>query len=53
MAYIDTRTESLKQTGQRAGNRDCERRRKDLKIEAKGAETNESVEIENYVTWIC
>ena len=46
---IDTKTESRKEAGRRAGDRDCERRRRDVEIVATVTETNESVKVENRV----
>ena len=53
MAWIDTKTEPLRGIGQRTADRDCERNRKDLEIAVTMAKTNESVEVENHLTWNC
>ena len=50
MAWIDIQTESLKKTGQRTGDRNRDRRRKDLEIVVTMAKTNESENMENRVT---
>ena len=47
----DVQTKSVGETGQRAVDRDCERRRKDWESVATLFEPNESVEVVNRVTW--
>ena len=53
VAWVDTQTELLRGTGQRTADRDCERNRKYLEIAVTMAKTNESVEVENRLTWNC